>query len=100
MPPMKAPTMPTTMSVNTPEPPPRTSCEASQPDTSPTNSQTITISNVMTSVRAYRAPDYPSGSAAVSSAPAQLRGPGGRHPGAFLPVSYTHLRAHETPEHL
>jgi hypothetical protein len=40
--------MPTTMSVNTPEPPPRTTCEASQPDTSPTNNQTRMISDDMT----------------------------------------------------
>src|SRR5665254_26978 len=30
----------------------------------------------------------------------RLRRAQGSHPGGFLAVSYTHLRAHETPEHL
>src|ERR1044071_3615811 len=56
MPPMKAPTIPMTMSVTTPEPPPRTSWEASQPAIRPTRSQMITISSVMTVTSAYPEP--------------------------------------------
>src|ERR1051325_6576364 len=59
---MKAPTMPTTMSVIAPEPPPRTNCEASQPETSPTKSQMIAVSMVMPASCARREPGRAPGS--------------------------------------